>query len=73
MKRKILYISESFSQQPHTLRVGWEYENGVLIASIEEDVIGGANSEPIDVYRGYDEKRNVLFDYIRSSVNVGYS
>lgn len=68
-KNQILYITESYSQQPRHLQVGCDYE-GVKIASIQKEdvyIIG----DPFPYYRGYDKDGRLLFQYKQDSVNVG--
>lgn len=74
---KVKSITEAFSMQPCTLRVGDYYNEteGVRIASIDLEVINiPVNGDPYDYkyYVGRDKNGNKLFQYKAEAVNVHF-
>ena len=72
----IRVISEAFSMQPGSLRVGQEYLclDGSLtrIKEIKPVVTHDANGNALDIYRVYGEDGQICADWIAVAVNVFY-
>jgi hypothetical protein len=68
----IVSITEAFSMQPSSFRVGTHYaNNGILIDRIsQEDVY--INGDPFEYYVGYDKDGNRLFEFKKGTVSVCY-
>jgi hypothetical protein len=75
---KIYSITEAFSMQPTTYYVGGTFFIGenrttpVKVARIELEQRQVTSELLVDMYVGYDKDGKVLFESLRSSVNVTY-
>ncbi len=71
MDKSIYMVSEAFSMQPVTYRVG---NNGVAAINAESVCVGREYGDPIEQARfvGYDDKGNELFSLVAIAHNVQY-
>lgn len=79
MENTITSISEAFSMQPVTLRIVpedkyqnyWDKESACKEMKIESRQVD--SDKACEFVIGYNYEGKVLFEYLRSSVNIHYS
>ena len=77
-KEEIKWIVEAFSMQPEKYIVGMSYPitGGMFRDKVRLNEIKlektRIDGDPYEYYKGYDEEGNLMFEFKKGTVNVGY-